>query len=103
LALGFTAGIVTAAWAVCISPAVAQLTTEKNRPVAFSFVFSTGILIGVVGGLAGGRLPGLLTRLHIVSSVIESYRGALLVGNVLVLLAVWPLLQVTMTAPAPSE
>jgi MFS family permease len=99
LALAFAAGIVTAAWAVSLSPAVAQLTTEENRPVAFSFVFSTGILIGVVGGLAGGRLPGLLTRLHIASSVIESYRGALVIGSVLVLLAVWPLLRVTMTAP----
>jgi MFS family permease len=103
LVLAFAAGIVTAAWAVSLSPAVAQLTTEKNRPVAFSFVFSTGILIGVVGGLAGGRLPGLLTRLHIVSSVIESYRGALLVGSVLVLLAVWPLLEVTTTAPPQTK
>jgi MFS family permease len=103
LALAFAAGIVTAAWAVTLSPAVAQLTTEKSRPVAFSFIFSTGILIGVLGGLAGGRLPGLLTRLHIVSTVIESYRGALLVGSALVLLAVWPLSRVKMTAPAPSE
>jgi MFS family permease len=103
LALAFAAGIVTAAWAVSLSPAVAQLTTDKNRPVAFSFIFSTGILIGFLGGLAGGRLPSLLTRLHLVSSVIESYRGALLVGSALVLLAVWPLLRVTMTAPAPSE
>jgi MFS family permease len=103
LALAFAGGIVSAAWAVSLSPVVAQLTTEKNRPVAFSFVFSTGILIGVVGGLAGGHLPGLLTRLHMVSSVIESYRGALLVGSALALFAVWPLLRVTMTAPAPSE
>jgi MFS family permease len=103
LALAFAGGIVTAAWAVSLSPAVAQLTTEKNRPVAFSFIFSTGIFIGVLGGLAGGRLPGLLTRLHLAASVVESYRGALLVGCLLVLLAVWPLLRVTMTTPPPSQ
>jgi len=103
LALAFAAGIVTAAWAVSLSPAVAQLTTEKSRPVAFSFIFSTGILIGVLGGLAGGRLLGLLTRFHLVDTVIESYRGALFVGSALVLLAVWPLLRVTMTTPPPSQ
>jgi MFS family permease len=103
IALALAAGIVTAAWAVSLSPAVAQLTTEKSRPVAFSFIFSTGILIGVLGGLVGGSLPGLLTRFHLVATVIESYRGALFVGCALVLLAVWPLLRVTMTTPPPSQ
>ncbi len=103
LALGFTAGVVTAAWAVCLSPAVAQLTEEKNRPVAFSFIFSTGILIGVLGGLAGGRLPGWLARLHLAAAGVESYRGALLAGCVLVLFAIWPLSRVKIAAPPPSK
>jgi MFS family permease len=103
LALACAAGIVTAAWAVCLSPAVAQLTAEKNRPVAFSFIFSTGILIGVLGGLAGGRLPGLLAQFHLAGSGVESYRGALLAGCALVLLAVWPLSRVKIAAPPPSE
>jgi len=102
LALAFTAGIVTAAWAVCLSPAVAQLTSEKDRPVAFSFIFSTGILIGVLGGLAGGRLPGWLARFHLAASGVESYRGALLAGCALVLLAVWPLSRVKIATPPPS-
>ena len=102
LALACAAGIVTAAWAVCLSPAVAQLTVEKNRPVAFSFIFSTGILIGVLGGLAGGRLPGWLARFHLAASIVGSYRGALLASCALVLLAVWPLSRVKIAAPPPN-
>jgi predicted MFS family arabinose efflux permease len=37
--LAFLAGIALSVWAVCISPALAQLTTEKNRAFAFSLVF----------------------------------------------------------------
>ena len=103
LALAFTAGMVAAAWAVCLSPALAQLTSEKDRPVAFSFIFSTGILIGVLGGLAGGRLPGLLTTFHLAASGVGSYRGALFTGCALVLLALWPLSRVKIATPAPSE
>jgi MFS family permease len=102
LALAVAAGIVTAAWAVCLSPAVAQLTTEKNRPVAFSFIFSTGILIGVLGSLAGGRLPGLFAHFHLVSAGVDSYRGALLFGCVLVLLAVWPLSRIQLSAASSA-
>ena len=103
LALSGAAGVATAAWAVSLSPAVAQLTIERDRPVAFSFIFSTGILIGVLGGLVGGRLPGLLVRFHLAASGVESYRGALLAGCVLVLLAVWPLLGVKIDAPPASQ
>ena len=103
LALAFFSGILTAAWAVCLSPIVAGLTVEKNRSTAFGFILSTGILIGVLGGLAGGRLPGLLSRFHLAASTIASYRGALLTGCVLVLLAVWPLLRVRITAAPPGE
>jgi MFS family permease len=102
LALACAAGIVTAAWAVCLSPAVAQLTVEKNRPVAFSLIFSTGILIGFLGGLVAGRLPGWVAQLHLAASGVESYRGALLAGCALVLFAVWPLSRVKIAAPPPS-
>jgi MFS family permease len=103
LVLALAGGIISAAWAVCLSPAVAQVTIEKDRPVAFSFILSTGILIGVLGGLAGGRLPALLSHLHLADSLLESYRGALLVGCALVLLAVWPLSRVKIVTPAPSK
>ena len=54
--------------------------------MAFSFIFSTGILIGVLGGLAGGRLPGLLARLHLAASGLSNpIADALLTGLHLVL------------------
>jgi predicted MFS family arabinose efflux permease len=103
LALAFVGGAVTAVWAVAISPAVAQLTNDKNRPLGFSFVFSSGIAIGVLGGLAGGSLPGLLSRLHAASAGIAAYRLSLLSGCAIVLLALWPLSRVVLGKAPPPE
>ncbi len=91
LALAFVSGAVSSVWAVSISPAVAKLTNERNRSRGFSLVFSAGIGIGVLGGIAGGRLPGLLLRAHWADSSVSGYREALLVGAVMVVLAMWPL------------
>ena len=52
----------TACWAVCIAPAIAEMTTEENRPLAFSLFFSTGISVGVLGGIIGGQMPGAFMR-----------------------------------------
>src|SRR5262249_16290843 len=57
IALSFIGGAVITIWAVCISPAVAQLTNEKSRPIGFSSIFSSGIAVGFLGGQMGGRLP----------------------------------------------
>ncbi|MGH9665482.1 MAG: MFS transporter, partial [Bryobacteraceae bacterium] len=103
LSLAFVGGAVTAIWAVAISPAVAQLTNEKNRTLGFSLVFSSGIGIGVLGGLAGGSLPGLLSRLHAASPGIPAYRLSLLSGCVIVLLALWPLSRAGLGAAPPPE
>jgi MFS family permease len=63
LTLAFLTGAAMSIWAVCISPALAQLTDEKNRAFAFSLVFSSGIGVGVLGGLFGGLLPGWLGKI----------------------------------------
>lgn len=57
LALSFLGGLAAAFRAVTIAPAVAQLTTEQNRARGFSWFFALGIGMGVLGGLAGGRIP----------------------------------------------
>ena len=59
LVLAILAGMVLSLWAVCISPTVAHTTSEQQRPFAFSLVFSLGIGVGALGGLAGSRLPGV--------------------------------------------
>ena len=64
LVLAVFAGMVLSMWAVCISPTVAHTTNEQQRPFAFSLVFSLGIGVGALGGLAGSWLPGWLTNLH---------------------------------------
>lgn len=62
LFLAFASGAIASCWAVCIAPAVAEMTSETNRPLAFSIFFSTGIGIGIVGGIAGGYLPTAIVR-----------------------------------------
>lgn len=101
LALAFAAGAAGSVWAVAISPAVAGLTNERNRSAGFSLVFSSGIAIGAFGGLAGGRLPGWLQRLHPAASATASYLDSLLLSCGIVLLALIPLSR-TSFAPVPK-
>ncbi|MEO7144698.1 MAG: MFS transporter, partial [Bryobacteraceae bacterium] len=91
LVLAFVGGAISATWAVAISPAIAQLTSERARPLGFSLVFSSGISIGILGGIAGGHLPALLSAVHLASSRVQSFRAALLLSCGIVLLALWPL------------
>jgi MFS family permease len=84
-------------WAVCISPTVAQLTTEQQRPFAFSLVFSLGIGIGALGGLFGGRLPGWLAQHTHLS--IDPLRLVLLVSCAIVLLGIFPVARLTFAKP----
>jgi MFS family permease len=60
LVLAFASGAIGSCWAVCIAPAIAEMTSEKNRPLAFSIFFSTGIGLGVIGGILGGYLPAAI-------------------------------------------
>jgi len=100
VALAFAAGFATATWGVAISPAIAQLTTERNRSLGFSLIFSSGVGIGVLGGFAGGHLPGKFSSL--LSSTIDGYRASLLLGCVFVLLALLPLSRLQFDA-APAD
>lgn len=55
--LAVLSGFAMCTWAVCLSPAVAGLTNEEQRPAAFSLMFSSGIGVAGFGGLAAGYLP----------------------------------------------
>jgi len=103
IGLAFAGGLVASVWAVAISPAIAQLTNERNRPLGFSIIFSSGIAIGIFGGLAGGRLPGLLSRLHFASSSLQAYRESLLLACAMVVLALWPLSRTGLGVAAPDD
>jgi predicted MFS family arabinose efflux permease len=101
LAFAALAGVSASAWPVAFPPAVTQLTTEKNRARGFSLISSAGIAIGVIGAQAAGHLPGWLTRLHLASSSVQSYREALLAGCALIFVAVFALGRANLGA-APS-
>ncbi|HTS46375.1 MAG TPA: MFS transporter [Bryobacteraceae bacterium] len=103
LGLAAVAGVTTAAWPVAWAPAIAQLTTAKNRARGFSLISSAGIAIGVLGAQAAGHLPGWLARLHWASSSVQSYRESLLAGCVMVLLAMLALARVNLGSGQPAE
>lgn len=90
LTLAFLAGASLSIWAVCISPALAQLTTKESRPFGFSLVFASGIGIGVLGGVAGGTLPSWIARAQPAATPAHLKAAALLVSCLIVVLALWP-------------
>jgi predicted MFS family arabinose efflux permease len=49
------------------------------------------MMLGIVGGFAGGRLPGLLTSLGVSSHALEAKRLALLISSAIIALAVVPM------------
>jgi MFS family permease len=102
IALAFGGGLMLSPWAIAISPAIAQLTTERNRAWGFSLMFSRGISVGIVAGLVGGRLPEWLERWGLASSPLTSYRHALWVGSAMVLLSLWPLARLRL-GPVPLQ
>lgn len=103
IAIAAIAGVVTAAWPVAYSPAITELTTDKNRAFGFSLISSAGISIGILGGLAAGRLPGWIARSHLVQPGIGSYRLSLFAGCAFVLFAIVPLSRVKFGAAVPGE
>lgn len=60
LVLAVFMGLAISFWAVCISPAIAALTTEQQRPIAFSLIFASGIGVTGMSSLTAGRFPGWL-------------------------------------------
>jgi MFS family permease len=91
LGLSFLAGAALSTWAVSISPALAQLTTEDNRPFGFSLVFSAGIGIAALGGIVGGGLPGWLSKTAASVEIAHTNRAALLISCGIIALGMWPL------------
>jgi predicted MFS family arabinose efflux permease len=97
LALAFLAGVILSAWGVCLPPCVAQLTEEKQRPVAFSLLFSLGIGLGAVAGLAGSRLPGLLGSYRLHDRGLDPAQLVLLLSCGIVALGLWPAMKLRFT------
>src|SRR6185312_5809866 len=63
LILAVCGGLTLCSWAVCLSPSVAGLATEQQRPVAFSLIFASGIGVAGFGAFFAGRLPAWILSL----------------------------------------
>lgn len=103
LLLAFLGGATLSAWAVCLPLSVAQVTTEKQRPLAFSLLFSLGIGLGAVGGLAGSRLPGVIADLHPHHRGLDPGQLVLLFSCAIVGLGIWPATRLRFVRPQITE
>ncbi len=100
--LAVVGGVGLCTWGVCLSPAVASLTSEQQRPTAFSITFASGIGMAGVGAFAAGHLPAWITSLtRPALSPSESERYALLLGIAVSALALIPLSRLTLQPAAP--
>jgi MFS family permease len=86
----FLGGVVFAIFAVSIAPLIALLAGEQKRPRAFSVFFSSSIALGILGGLAGGALPGWIARTVPALDGGTAKQAALLVACAFGVLALWP-------------
>ena len=103
LAMAFLAGALMSAWGVCFIPAVARLTTETNRPSAFSLLFVVGIGTGALGGLVCGYLPRWLQAAGFNLHPTEVKRLILLVSCGIVLLGIIPIGKLQLPVPSGAR
>jgi MFS family permease len=92
MVLAFLSGMALSTFGVCLSPTVAQLTSERTRPFAFSLVCSVGIVIPSLGGLAGGVLPGWLAKSSLSIHSLEPIQVVLLASCGILAMGIWPVL-----------
>jgi MFS family permease len=101
LALALLTGMTLCSWAVCLSPAIASLTREPERPFAFSLMFSSGIGVAALGALVAGQLPGWLRHLPQSFTASEASRLTLEFACGAAAFAIVPLLRLNLPGAAP--
>ncbi len=100
-ALALLAGMTLCSWAVCLSPTVASLTQEPERPFAFSLIFSSGIGIAALGALVAGQLPGWFRHLPHSLTATQASRWTLGFACGSSALSIVPLLKLSLPGAAP--
>jgi MFS family permease len=100
-ALAILTGMTLCFWAVCLSPAVASLTREPERPFAFSLMFSFGIGLAALGALVAGQLPGWLRHLPQAFTATQATRLTLEFACGAAALSILPLLRLRLPGAAP--
>jgi MFS family permease len=102
LALAVLTGMTLCSWAVCLSPAIASLTEERERPFAFSLMFSSGIGVAALGALIAGQLPGWLRHLPHPFTADQASRLTLEFACGAAALSIVPLLRLNLPGAAPQ-
>ena len=104
LLLALLGGMAMSTWGVCMSPTVAALAKEHQRPLVFSMMFSSGIGLAGVGGLISGNMTGWLIKSswiqHLTTyplSALQADRWTLLMGCAVAGLAILPLLHIKLS------
>jgi predicted MFS family arabinose efflux permease len=101
IGLGFLAGLAMCSWGVCFLPAVARLTTERNRTSGFSLIFSVSVGTSMLGGIVCGYLGQWLGMAGIAMQAAEVKRLILLVSCGIAFLGLIPVLR--MRLPLPQD
>lgn len=100
IALAFLQGVAMCGYTVCFPPALARLTSEENRTLAFTVTFATGIASGAIAGIVGGFLPGHLQHLASHTALATQMRTVLLLASAVVVLGAAPLTRLRFPAQA---
>ncbi len=103
LASAFLNGLFMSFWAVSYSPAIAGLSSPRNRQLAFSLACAAGMSIGIVGGLVGGVLPGVLQNALHLGGTLESRKAALLAAAAFAALGALPAAKLRFERTAREE
>ncbi|HXS13184.1 MAG TPA: MFS transporter [Acidobacteriaceae bacterium] len=99
IALALLAGATMSAGTVCYLPAVARLTTDKNRTAAFSLIISASLGAAALGGMICGYLPAWVKAAGISMHAADLKRIILLVSCAVVLLGLLPLFRLQFPEP----
>jgi len=103
LGTALVGGMLASVWFVLFAPVVSSLSSERKRALGFSLFVASGIGMGVLGGLVGGRLPGWFQTSFGLAHPAPAKQLALLTGSAIMLLASWPALRLRLSAAPPRE
>lgn len=103
IGLAFLAGVAMSSWGVCFLPAVARLTTEKNRTAAFSLIFSASVGTSILGGIVCGYLRQWLGMAGFAMQAADVKRFILLVSCGVAFLGLIPVLRLRIPSQPKEE
>ena len=98
IALAFLVGLAMSCWGVCFLPAVARLTTEKNRIAGCSLIFSVSVGTSMLGGIVCGYLRQWLLAAGVALTGTEVKRLILLCSCAIAFLGLIPVMRLRLPA-----